>query len=218
MGNRFYIYNPSTENCQDFILQMLKSNGINDEKAFDFIKQDTSMIFKNKGWLSGMAKQITDIGGVADVVMQGGSVNGQSNELSDSELKDLVKYYKIKRYHGCFIDDRMPEKLLNGFYIINLNGHSHWTCLLKDGGDFFYFDSYGFPASAEVEELIGTDYIHSDLQIQNMNSSSCGYFCIAFMRSMEKAKNKKKAYEDFLKHFDKDPLKNEVLLHELLDL
>ena len=37
------------------------------------------MIFKNKGWLSGMAKQVTDLGGYADVVMQGGAL---SNELT----------------------------------------------------------------------------------------------------------------------------------------
>ena len=163
--------------------------------------------------------QVTDLGGYADVALQGGTLKkGLSNQLTDGELKDLVKYYKIKNYRGAFIDDRMPEKLLNGFYIINLNGHSHWTCLLKDGASCYYFDSYGFPASAEVEELVGGDYIHSDVQVQAEASTSCGYFCIAFMRSMGKAKNKKLASGDFLQLFDKDPRKNERVLHELLDL
>ena len=47
MGSKFFPYHPNTNNCQDFILQMLKSNGINDVNAFNFVKQDTSMIFKN---------------------------------------------------------------------------------------------------------------------------------------------------------------------------
>jgi hypothetical protein len=62
------------------------------------------------------------------------------------------------------------------------------------------------------------EYIHSDVQLQDMNSSSCGYFCIAFMRSMEKAKNKKRAYAEFLQLFEKDTRKNELVLNELLDL
>ena len=177
MGSKFFPYHPSTNNCQDFIKGVLEANGINDPKAIEFVKQNTDVIFKNKGWLSGMAKQVTDLGGYADVVMQGGTL---SNELTNTEIHELVKHHNIKKFHGCFIDDKLPKKLLNGYYIINLNGHSHWTCLLKNGTNYFYFDSYGFPASAEVEEQIG-EYIFSTNQLQDMNSTSCGYFCVAFM-------------------------------------
>ena len=128
------------------------------------------MIFNNKGWLSGLAKQVTDLGGYTDVVMQGGTLSkGLSNELTNGEINQLVKHYKIKSFHGCFIDDRMPSKLKNGFYVINLNGHSHWTCLLKDKNDYYYFDSYGFPASLEVEDQIGL-YTFSDVDLQHLNN------------------------------------------------
>ena len=217
MGSKFFPYHPNTNNCQDFIKGVLLSNGINDQKAIDFVKQDTSMIFKNKGWLSGMAKQVTDLGGYADVVMQGGKLKkGLTNELTDKEIDELAKHYNIKNYHGCFIDDKMPTKLSNGFYVINLNGHSHWTCLLKDGKNYFYFDSYGFPASEEVEEQIG-EYIYSTIQFQNINSSSCGFFCVAFMKNMDNRRDKKSAYEDFLKLFSENTKNNEMVLHQLLD-
>jgi hypothetical protein len=212
MGSRFFPYHPNTNNCQDFISGVLQANGIRDQNVYNFVKQDTSMIFKNKGWLSGMAKQVTDLGGYADVVMQGGAL---SNELSNKDLDQLVKYYKIKKYHGCFVDDRMPSKLSNGFYIINLDGNSHWTCLLKDGKKYFYFDSYGFLASEEIEEQIG-EYIYSTDQLQNMNSSSCGYFCIAWMHYMQSRKNKESAFADFLSLFTKDTKKNEMILHKWL--
>ena len=217
MGPRFFPYHPNTNNCQDFIKGVLLANGINDQKAIEFVKQDTSMIFKNKSWLSGMAKQVTDLGGYADVVMQGGKLKkGLSNELTDKELDELVEHYEIKNYHGCFIDDKMPKKLYNGYYIINLNGHSHWCCLLKDGKNYFYFDSYGFPASEEIEEQIG-EYIYSTNQFQNINSSSCGYFCLAFMKNLDYRKDKKSAYEDFLKLFSENTKNNEMVLHQLLD-
>ena len=219
MGDKFFPYHPNTNNCQDFIKGVLEANGIRDQNVYNFVKQDTSMIFKDKGWLSGLAKQVTDLGGYADVVMQGGTLKKRiSNELTNGELSQLVKHYKIKKYHGAYIDDRMPTKLINGFYIINLNGRSHWTVLLKDGDKYYYFDSYGFPASQEVEDQIG-EYIYSDLQLQHLNSSSCGWFCLVWMKWMQehKHKNKKICYESFLKLFHEDPKKNEVILNKLLN-
>jgi hypothetical protein len=218
MGPKMFPYHPSTNNCQDFISSVLQANGIRDQNVYNFVKQDTTMIFKNKPYLSALAKGVTDLGGYADVFLQGGSISRQlSNELTNGELSELVKHYKIKKYHGAHIDDRLPKKLLNGYYIINLNGRSHWTCLLKDGDNFYYFDSYGFVASAEVEDQIG-EYIYSDLQLQHINSTSCGYFVIAFMRYMQnhKHKNKKICYKSFLKLFSKDPKENEIILHQLL--
>jgi len=212
MGSKFFPYHPNTNNCQDFIKGVLLANGINDQKAIDFVKQDTSMIFKNKPFLSSLAKQVTDLGGYADVVMQGGSL---SNELTNGEIDELVKYYKIKKYHGCFIDDKLPSKLHNGFYVINLNGHSHWTVLLKNNKEFYYFDSYGFLASEEVEEQIG-EYIYSDNQLQDMKSTSCGYFCIAWMSYMDSHKNKESAFADFLSLFANNTKDNEMILHKWL--
>jgi hypothetical protein len=215
MGSKFFPYHPSTNNCQDFISGVLQSNGINDMNAINFVKQDTSMIFKNKGWLSNMAKGVTDLGGYADVVMQGGSIN--SNDLTNKEIDELVKHYKIKKYHGCYIDDELPKKLMNGYYVINLNGQSHWTCLLKDGNKYYYFDSFGFVASQEVEDQIG-EYIYSDQDIQHINSTSCGWFCVIWMKYMQEHthKNKEICYSSFLKLFSKDSKKNDIILHELL--
>jgi hypothetical protein len=213
MGPKFFPYHPSTNNCQDFIKGVLESNGINDMNAINFVKQDTTMIFKNKGWLSNMAKGVTDLGGYADVVMQGGSIH--KNDLTNKEIDELVKHYKIKNYHGCYIDDKLPKKLMNGFYVINLNGNSHWTCLLKDGKHYYYFDSFGFPASEEVEEQIG-EYIYSDKDIQNINSTSCGWFCLMFMKIMQQHNDKKLGFSVFLKLFSKYTKKNEEILHDLL--
>ena len=219
MKEKFIPYHPSTNNCQDFIKSVLEANGIRDQNVYSFVKQDTSVIFKNKGWLSGMAKQVTDLGGYADVILQGGSISKRlSNELTNGELSQLVKHYKIKKYHGAYIDDRLPKKLLNGYYVINLNGRSHWTVLLKDDDKFYYFDSYGFVASQEVEDQIG-EYIYSDLQLQHLNSSSCGFFVIAWMRYMQDHKHKDKqiCYKSFLNLFSEDPKENEIILHRLLD-
>ena len=212
MGPKFFPYHPNTNNCQDFIKGVLESNGINDQNAINFVKQDTSMIFKNKGWLSGMAKQVTDLGGYADVMMQGGSLH--KNDLSNKEIDELVKHYKIKNYHGCYIDSDV-RKINNGFTVINLNGNSHWTVLLKSGKKYYYFDSFGFPASQELEDMMN-EYVFSEIDLQNINSTSCGWFCIVWMRYMQEHKDKELGFSSFLKLFSKDTKKNEKILHELL--
>jgi hypothetical protein len=51
MGPKFFPYHPNTNNCQDFIKSVLLANGINDQNAINFVKQDTSMIFKNQVYL-----------------------------------------------------------------------------------------------------------------------------------------------------------------------
>jgi hypothetical protein len=45
MGNSFGPYNAETNNCQDFITNIFKANGIGNESDFNFIKQDTKQIF-----------------------------------------------------------------------------------------------------------------------------------------------------------------------------
>ena len=93
MGDKFIPYDPDKNNCQDFISGVLKGNGIS--QGLDFVKQDTSMIFKDKGWLSNTAKSVTNLGGVMDVVLKGGLIKQMragnlSNELSDIDINDLV--------------------------------------------------------------------------------------------------------------------------------
>ena len=88
----------------------------------------------------------------------------------------------------------------------------HWCILLKDGKDYFYFDTYGFPASSEVEDQIGT-YIWSDVQLQDMNSSSCGFYCVAWMLYLQEHKDKKSAFANFLKLFSKSTKKNEEIIN-----
>ena len=61
------------------------------------------MIFKNKGWLSGLAKGVTDLGGYADVIMQGGSLN--KNDLTNKEIDELVKHYKMRYECNAFWDN-----------------------------------------------------------------------------------------------------------------
>lgn len=134
------------------------------------------------------------------------------NETNDAELDRLMVYYNIKKYHGCFIKNELPQKLKNGFYIINLNGSSHWTALLKDGAKYYYFDSFGFPAPLEVEDKIPKEYTYSEKHIQTEPSTACGFYVVAWIKYMNEHKNKSKAYNMFINSFEEDSSRNEAIL------
>lgn len=211
MGDKFIPYHPSTNNCQDFILSVLVSNGI--QEGHDFVKQDTTMIFRGKDWLANMAHSVTNLGGYADVVLKAGLIKNMrsgnlSNELTNTEIMDLVGQLKIPNFRGCFIKTQIPPLKRNQSVIINLNGISHWTALIKLDSHLYYFDSYGVIGPKELEKL---DYIYSEVNLQDINSTACGWFCLAFIISMNRGGDPMKMYEEFIMAF-KSPSRNDVIL------
>ena len=61
--DRFFSYQSSSNNCQDFCLGLLIANGINDDSLNTFIKQDVSSIFANNPYLRRFTNNITDVHG-----------------------------------------------------------------------------------------------------------------------------------------------------------
>jgi hypothetical protein len=137
------------------------------------------------------------------------------NELDENQIKVLMKG---TQFNGCFTKDDLPY-IPQGNTVYNLNGQSHWTAMCRDGSNFFYFDSYGVVPPQLLEDLIMQGdgfYCYNTKEIQAINSSSCGFYCCAFLKWMDKAKQKYKAFEDFKNLFSDKYLKNEEILHELL--
>ena len=142
---------------------------------------------------------------------------GVDNETTGEELADYMKHFKIKNFHGSYVKDQLPE-LNDGFYIINLNGHSHWTGLLKDHDNFYYFDPFGFPAPTEVEDEMNKfehRYFFNEDQIQDIDTTSCGFYVVAWIRHMYKKGDKQKLFLSFLEKF-RDPKHNDRILKTLL--
>ena len=211
MGAKFIPYHPSTNNCQDFILSVLVSNGV--REGHDFVKQNTEMIFKNKGWLSGTAKNVTDLGGYADVVLRGGLIKSMragnlNNELTNDDIDNLAKQFNIPKFKGCYIRDETPKLKVGESCIINLNGNSHWVALIRLSDGYFYFDSFGVIGPKILENI---DYVYSEVDLQKMCSSACGFYCLAFLISMNRNGDGMKMYAQFIDAF-KDPEDNDITL------
>ena len=73
MGNdRFNSYQASTNNCQSFGIAMLVSNHLATKENRAFTKQDTDELFDGFDTVRKGLNTITDLGGMADAILQGG--------------------------------------------------------------------------------------------------------------------------------------------------
>jgi hypothetical protein len=136
------------------------------------------------------------------------------------DLVNIAKKIKLPLV-GVFTKDELKDiKKQDGNYILNLqssedgNG-SHWTCFIVEGDKTYYFDSFGFPAPKEFGKWNKEKYFWSDKQIQNLYSTVCGYYCIAFLIYMNN-RPRLSEFQKFLDMFSDDPKKNRTILAEFL--
>jgi hypothetical protein len=221
MGNDFIPYAAGHNNCQDFQMAVLTSNNMITPKLKEFVKQDTTEIFKSP-WFRKLANTVTDIAGRANVIMQGGGTElivGGQNETTGADLEEMLK--KVKSFKGIFIKDEeaaIKRALRNGgFVIINLNGQSHWCVLARNKDKWYWFDSFGFAAPLEIEYIIPHDYIYSSDEIQCMKTSSCGFYAVAFIKMMDKFGMTLSSYNKFQDMFKRSPQHNEQILANILE-
>ena len=112
-------------------------------------------------------------------------------------------------------------KVKKGFYVINLasetahNGGTHWLSLYYSPENSFYFDPFGFISPKDVEKRI-IPYTYSISQIQDINSTACGFYCIGFIIYMNLQKNKMEGFKTFVNHFSSDTKENDKKLYAFL--
>ena len=145
-----------------------------------------------------------------------------ANALSNLEIIDIIKNRNLeKHFGGVYSKDQLRELIKGKFYIVNLQDHdegngSHWVAFYYNyPSTSIYFDSYGFIAPRDVQKRI-TPYIFNDKDIQDYNSSSCGFYCIAFIKFLHNKTDKEQMYNTFLKLFKLETIKNDKILQELL--
>ena len=102
MGNNFIPYAAGHNNCQDFQMGILKANRMDTPELTQFVKQNTTEIFKNPMFRK-FAHTVTDIAGAANTLFQGGELHHKfrfkNNELDNKQLQVLMKRFKIP-FHG----------------------------------------------------------------------------------------------------------------------
>lgn len=143
------------------------------------------------------------------------------NELSNYDIIDILQNYNIE-INGIFNKDKLPYKLQQGFYICNMQNSTdgngtHWVAFYYDfPKKSYYFDSFGFDSPNEIHDKI-KPYLYNQRDIQDINSSSCGYYCIAFIKMLYNKRDKERFYNLFTNYFSDEIRRNEMILKILLD-
>jgi hypothetical protein len=152
------------------------------------------------------------------IIGTGFKINGKLKTLSNIELTKLI--YKLKLpLNNIIMRDETDLLEKDGFYIINLdkstgNG-THWTVLYFHPLKSYYNDSFGFVAPIEVEKKI-KPYLYNNKDIQDWNSSACGWYCLAFIKFLHDKQNKEIAFKEFLKMFKTKTTENDDILYKYL--
>lgn len=136
--------------------------------------------------------------------------------LSNFDIIDICKELNI-RLIKCGYKSDLVGKCLNGGYIINLDdaggAGTHWTSLFVDGSNVCYYDSFGMIYPKEVERFCkGKNIIYNYNDIQYINDTHCGWYCIAFLHYFQNNNNSDMLLSDelnkFVNHFSSNPKVN----------
>ena len=142
------------------------------------------------------------------------------NRLTDRDIIEILHSYNIK-INGIYQKDKLPNKLLDGFIVVNLQSSvegfgTHWCALFHSKECDLYYDAFGFISPEAIEDKINKSYYYNKRDIQNINSSSCGFYCIAFIKYIQNKKNKLEAFDKFISLFSGNTKQNEKVLYDLL--
>ena len=140
------------------------------------------------------------------------------NKQSNIELLNICE--KLDIPVKIVMKDELIGNISDGNYIVNLQNSnergSHWTVLIKRKGKYFYSDSFGAPPPQTlIDNLkINSDNLFfNDHQIQDVDSTLCGYFAIYFLLCF-KGKNAKANINKYLNTFD---LNNQINNNKIIN-
>lgn len=114
---------------------------------------------------------------------------------SDLDLQRISKKLGIRSLK-IFSIDTLPKKALSGSYIVNADSKSgpgtHWVSCFIDKNQTVYFDPFGMPPDKRMWAFLRTSKnrpIAVTTQAQDVDASSCGYWCLFFLNSMRRGRS-----------------------------
>ena len=135
--------------------------------------------------------------------------------MSNFDLLDWCKYLKIPIKNVLSRDQTVPHNHKLALFIYNLEPHymsgSHWVTTYVRDGTINCFDSFGMPPFQELVNHAkekNLNLLHQNQQIQNLYTTTCGYFCLYFLNEMHKGVD----YFNLLQVFSFDTEENEKFI------
>ena len=113
--------------------------------------------------------------------------------MSNYDLLKWCKYLNIPINNVLSREESSPHNHKQALFIYNLEpsymSGSHWVATYVKNGIINYFDSFGMPPFQEIVDHAkrkNITLLHQSDQIQNLLTTTCGYFCLYFLNEMSK--------------------------------
>ena len=144
--------------------------------------------------------------------------------MSNFDLLEWCKHLKIPIKNVLSRDEAVPDNHKLGLFIYNLEpsymSGSHWVATYVKDNVINYFDSFGMPPFQEIVNHAkerNLTLLHQNQQIQNLYTTTCGYFYLYFLNEMHKSPRRRAPgqnvdYFDLLQVFSFDTNKNEKFI------
>ena len=139
--------------------------------------------------------------------------------MSNFGLLEWCQYLKIPIKNVLSRDQTVPHNHKLGLFIYNLEpsyiSGSHWVATYVRDNVINYFDSFGMQPFQELvnhAKRNNLTLLHQNQQIQNLYTTTCGYFCLYFLNEMHKGNDTNGDYFDLLQVFSFDTNKNEKFI------
>ena len=137
--------------------------------------------------------------------------------MSNFDLLEWCKYLKIPINNVLSRDRQVSHNHKLALFIYNLEpsymSGSHWIATYVKDNVINYFDSFGMAPFQEMVDHAkkkNLTLLHQNQQIQNLYTSTCGFFCLYFLNEMHKGVD----YFDLLQVFSFDTMKNEKFIEK----
>jgi hypothetical protein len=147
--------------------------------------------------------------------------------LSNIDLEDIARNDRFPIIGVYSKDELSNMRPKMGSYYINMedsdrgNG-THWVFFKILKNKALYFDSFGTYAPKDIDDFLHQykPYARNDRQIQDLDSISCGYFCLAtdkyFTDNYDKQMDLDDNYCKYLSIYSDNLKQNDKIVREYL--
>lgn len=138
--DNWFLYSAFTNNCQIFIMNILKGNGLNKDEYEKFIFQDLSKLIQSQpSHVNKVAQGITDMGASVDKLLGNGKKKHLLSHLNEDEFHKVIKKYKLKiTGHKKLSKDDLIRRMIMKKHQEKLTGGGFWNKIsnwfVKGGG------------------------------------------------------------------------------------
>ena len=119
-GAKWTRYDASNNNCQDFVMSLLKGSGLGNENDYKFVKQDTDSLFKDDSFLRKLSRNLTNIGASVSTAISGvddkpiaSTANSDTFEIPSPADTDVLEA-GMARLRGMGRGKKPPKKAEKG--------------------------------------------------------------------------------------------------------